>query len=116
MGLDRCSEYSCVISELRLTGGGAGSAVWRQMVADIFNMPVRVPTVGEGAALGAALQALWMYRHEQGDNIPLQELVDTHLKLDPAQACVPQQAAVTAYSEYYQQYLRHVAAIPPLYG
>jgi xylulokinase len=114
-GLDRFSEYGCAVSELRLTGGGASSAVWRQMVADIFNIPVRVPTVGEGAALGAALQALWTYQREQGVNIVLQELVDTHLKLDPARACVPQQAAVTAYGEHYRQYLRHVAAITPLY-
>jgi len=114
-GLDRFSEHGCVISELRLTGGGAGSAVWRQMVADIFDLPVRVPTVVEGAALGAALQALWMYQRELGDNIPLHELVDTHLQLDPARACVPQQPAVTAYGEYYRQYLRHVAAITPLY-
>ncbi len=114
-GLDRFSEHGCVISELRLTGGGAGSAVWRQMVADIFNMPVCVPTVGEGAALGAALQALWMYQREQGDNTTFQELVDTHLQFDPAQACVPQQPAVTAYGEYYRRYLRHVAAITPLY-
>ena len=114
-GLDRFSEHDCVVSELRLTGGGAGSAVWRQMVADVFNLPVRVPTVGEGAALGAALQALCMYQREQGDDVPLQELVDTHLQLDPARACVPQQAEVIAYGEYYRQYLRHVAAITPLY-
>ncbi len=114
-GLDRFSEQGCVINELRLTGGGAGSAVWRQMVADIFNMPVRVPSVGEGAALGAALQALWMHQGEQGDNQSLQELVDVHLELDPAQACEPQQTTVTAYIDYYQQYLRYVAAIAPLY-
>ena len=100
MGLDRCSEYSSVISELRLTGGGAGSAIWRQMVADVFNMPVRVPTVGEGAALGAALEVLWMYRPEQGDTIPLQELVDTHLQLDLTQACVTQRYREQRYRSF----------------
>jgi hypothetical protein len=56
-----------------------------------------------------------MHQGEQGDNQSLQELVDVHLDLDPAQACEPQQTTVTAYIDYYQQYLRYVAAIAPLY-
>jgi sugar (pentulose or hexulose) kinase len=44
-------------SELRLVGGGARNRLWRQMVADVFQLPVRVPAESESAALGAALQA-----------------------------------------------------------
>ncbi len=39
-----------------LTGGGSNSAAWRQMVADIFDLPVEVPRQAEGAAFGAALR------------------------------------------------------------
>lgn len=41
-----------------LSGGGAKSAVWRQMVADIFGIPVvTIQGSGEGGAYGAALVA-----------------------------------------------------------
>ncbi len=36
-------------------GGGLSSPVWRQITADIFNLPLRIPDCQEQAALGAAL-------------------------------------------------------------
>ena len=41
--------------EIRLTGGGAKSRFWRQMMADVFGVPVAVTTSTEGPAFGAAL-------------------------------------------------------------
>jgi xylulokinase len=41
--------------EIRLTGGGAKSRFWRQMMADVFDLPVAVTTSTEGPAFGAAL-------------------------------------------------------------
>ncbi|MCL1795495.1 MAG: xylulokinase [Clostridia bacterium] len=38
-------------------GGGGKSAVWRQMLADTFDMPVATTSNTEGAALGAAILA-----------------------------------------------------------
>lgn len=115
-GLDRFAKLGCEIDTVRLTGGGAGSAVWCQMIADIFNLPVSVQTVDEGAALGAALQALWMYQRLQGERITLQRLVDEHLTLDPIRACVPRNDSVQKYKEVYSDYLRHVEAITTLYN
>lgn len=45
------------VKEIRLTGGGAKSAVWRQMQADIFGQPVVTINVEEGPAFGAAIVA-----------------------------------------------------------
>ncbi|EFJ47490.1 hypothetical protein VOLCADRAFT_91860 [Volvox carteri f. nagariensis] len=42
---------------LRLVGGGARNPLWRQMVADVFQMEVLLPSEPDSAALGAALQA-----------------------------------------------------------
>jgi xylulokinase len=39
------------------SGGGAKSAVWRQMMADVFNTPIALVNATEGAAYGAALLA-----------------------------------------------------------
>ena len=43
--------------EVRVTGGGARSAIWRQLIADVFGMPVLTLVCEEGPAFGAALLA-----------------------------------------------------------
>ncbi|HST43878.1 MAG TPA: xylulokinase, partial [Luteimonas sp.] len=75
-----------------LTGGGAGSGAWRQMVADVFGLPVRVPRDVEGAAFGAALQALWALARARGDSTGIADLVDAHVHFDDALACNPRAA------------------------
>jgi L-xylulokinase len=45
------------ITEARLTGGGARSAVWTQLFADGLGLPVSVTDVREAGALGAAICA-----------------------------------------------------------
>ena len=57
-GLRRMKSLGLKPTEIRLTGGGSRSAVWRQMLADIFGYPVVTMESSEGAALGAAIQAL----------------------------------------------------------
>lgn len=44
-------------SDLRVSGGGAQSELWLQILADCFQTPVRAVNPGEGAAYGAALLA-----------------------------------------------------------
>ncbi len=39
----------------KLAGGGARSPLWRQILADVFNAPMRVEPEGRGPAFGAAL-------------------------------------------------------------
>jgi xylulokinase len=52
------SENGLPASRLTLVGGGAKSALWAQMAADIFGVPVRVHrTPREATSLGAALTA-----------------------------------------------------------
>jgi xylulokinase len=43
---------------VRLSGGGAKSAFWHQLFADVFNTPVAILENQEGSAYGAALLAL----------------------------------------------------------
>ncbi len=45
------------LEELRLTGGGAKSPLWRQILADVFGQPVHTLQAEEGPAYGAALLA-----------------------------------------------------------
>ncbi len=57
-GLRRMEELGVRPDAIRLTGGGSNSPVWRQICADIFGYPVVTLRGSEGAALGAAIQAL----------------------------------------------------------
>ena len=48
----------CTASQIRLSGGGARSPIWRQWLADIFGQPVALTTSTEGPAFGVALLAM----------------------------------------------------------
>ncbi|MDR7191384.1 xylulokinase [Luteimonas terrae] len=101
---------------IALTGGGANSAAWRQMVADVFDCPVDVPAQVESAAFGAALQALWSLQRAQGDAGTLAEVAAAHVAVDPSLACTPDPERVRAYQPAYQRFLRHLDAVRPLYA
>ncbi len=50
-------EHGIAASGIIATGGGAKSAVWCRMYADITGLPVRIPAEKEAACLGAAIIA-----------------------------------------------------------
>jgi xylulokinase len=50
-GLRRLAELGVKPTQIRATGGGAKSKVWRQIMADIFNTEVVTLKVSEGAGL-----------------------------------------------------------------
>ena len=50
-------ELGVPVEEIRVSGGGARSPLWRQIQADMFHMPVHTTNSSEGPALGVALLA-----------------------------------------------------------
>jgi xylulokinase len=67
-------------------------------MADVFNAEVVTLKVAEGAAFGAALQALWCWRRESGDAVPIESITDSMVRLNTAETAVPGKA-VAAYQE-----------------
>jgi len=55
--LEVCWDLGLTTSELIASGGGARSAPWLQIQADVYNLPLRVSAVEEQAGLGAAIAA-----------------------------------------------------------
>ena len=56
--LDVYQELGCAPRDMRVCGGGGKSALWRQMLADIYGCPVSTVQAAEGgAALGVAILA-----------------------------------------------------------
>lgn len=108
-GMDALALAGLEFSRVRLTGGGSHSLVWRQMVADVFDLPVDVPQQAEGAALGAALQGFWACCREAGDRRSMAELLSDHVANEEAFGCTPNASAVEQYRHHYGQYLRYQA-------
>ena len=55
MCIDLLDDAGVPVDELRATGGGAKSAPWLQIKADIMNRPIVVPAVSEAGCLGCAI-------------------------------------------------------------
>jgi xylulokinase len=98
-GLRRLAELGVKPAQIRATGGGAKSKLWRQIMADVFNAEVVTVKVSEGAAYGAALQALWCWRKEQGENVSIQEITDNFVELDKSERTEPIAKNVAIYQE-----------------
>ncbi|MFG6666317.1 xylulokinase [Halomonas sp. HNIBRBA4712] len=101
-GLDLLGDLTAGASQIRLSGGGAKSPVWRQMVADITGIEVVCPEITDAAALGAALQAAWCEQRSQGTT--LTTLCQRVVHLDAASLAEPDPARVEAYREVYRRY------------
>jgi len=86
------------INEVRAMGGGAKSALWRQMQADIFNASVITMNIEEGPAAGAGIMAAV----GSGYFKSIREACDAILK--PVSVTEPIKANVPIYDDYYRTY------------
>lgn len=90
-GLERLRTLGVKPTEIRLTGGGAKSAAWRQLAADVFGVPTVTTLEPEAAALGGALQAAWTVAG--GTSQQLNGLSRRLVGVDPRSRCRPRAAA-----------------------
>ena len=98
-GLRRLRQLGVRPTQIRVTGGGAKSTFWRQIMADVFNAEVVTLRIGEGAAYGAALQALWCWRLREGEKISIHEITEKFVKLNNHETARPNSANVKTYQE-----------------
>ena len=85
----RLKDLGIEAEEVRLTGGGARSPVWRQVIADIFGVNVVAMKEDEGAALGAAIQAAWCCDNEAGKDTAIADIVGFVVEMDESTRCPP---------------------------
>jgi len=91
-------ELNVPISEVRLTGGGARSSLWKQMIADMFDQEVVTTSTTEGPAFGAALIAAT----GTGQFASLEEATTELVTLQ--ERISPQQETVRIYDQIYPLY------------
>ncbi len=108
-GLARFRELGVSPTEIRLTGGGSNSATWRQICADVFGVPVVCLASGEGAGLGAAVQAGWIWESVHGQGTSLADICRRLVRLDESTRVLPQNTGV--YQEGLERTSRLRAAL-----
>jgi xylulokinase len=107
--LEAFQQQGVEIPAMRVIGGGASGSVWRQIMADIYGVPVQRPALlAEATSFGAALAGgigVGMYPgfHLAEELTPI---VDTAL---------PTQELKPAYDRLYKIFNRAYQAFEPLY-
>jgi xylulokinase len=98
-GLRRFRELGLAPSEIRLTGGGSKSALWRQIAANIFQTETVCLQTAEGAALGAALQAAATWMEVDGQGGSLAGLTAKAVQCESSTRCSPDKKTGALYEE-----------------
>ena len=121
IGLEAFQALGFRAKEIRIIGGGSKSPLWREIAANVMNLPVKRPENDEAAAMGGAIQALWCLEAieatKAGKNVrPISKLTDEQVKINEAERVMPDPAAVAAYDKAYAAYNRYLDALAPLYS
>jgi xylulokinase len=95
-------------SQIRASGGGTASPLWRQILADVLDAEIATVSTAEGAAYGAGLLAAvgagWF------DTVP--DATDALVKASPVAAPGPDRVQ---YAEAHAAYRRLYPALAPLF-
>lgn len=91
-------EMNISVSDMMACGGGGTSPLWRSMLADLYNCPVKTVASKEGPALGVALLALT----GAGVYSSVPEACAAVVATDKVQE--PNAENVPVYESYYQLY------------
>jgi xylulokinase len=93
------------VNEIRMSGGGARSKIWRQMLADVYAHNVCTINVSEGPAFGAALLAAVGTKCFKN----IQEACDAAIRVSATTKFSSKTAAV--YEKYYAVFRRLYPAL-----
>jgi xylulokinase len=97
-GLDIIEQIGAKAESVRLSGGGARSPFWQQMMADVFGKPVSVLESQEGSAYGAALLAMV----GTGEYGSVREVCETAIR--EVRTCEPRAEERKVYAEGHRIY------------
>lgn len=102
-------EIAGPAQSIRATGGFAHSALWRQMLADVFNQTVIIPESHEGSCFGAAVLGLYALGRIENLEQVSEMLSKTHAHLPIAEN-------VECYQKILPLYAQLLESFTPLYA
>jgi xylulokinase len=97
------------VRRVRLSGGGARSLLWRQIMADVFDTPVSTLATQEGSAYGAALLA--MVGTGAFGSVP--EACDAVIR--ESETLMPEAARAARYGTLYGTYGKLYPSLKPIF-
>ncbi|MDR2163232.1 MAG: xylulokinase [Clostridiales Family XIII bacterium] len=108
--IEICRELDVDIEEVRATGGGSKSSLWRQIQADIFRTKVISMNLEEGPAAGAAILAAV----GAGSFACIEEACDAIVKIEDVTYPIPENVKI--YNEYYDTYKSLYSTLKNVYS
>jgi xylulokinase len=104
------TEMNIPVTQVRASGGGARSELWRQMQADVYRVPVALTNAEEGPAFGVALLA--------GVGTGAWSSVEQACKatIRTVSKLTPKGRDASAYAKRYATYRKLYPALAPLFG
>ncbi|MEJ5200150.1 MAG: FGGY-family carbohydrate kinase, partial [Anaerolineae bacterium] len=108
--LDALREQGATIPTMRLIGGGARSALWRQIIADALGLPILLPGLtAEATSLGAAIAG--------GVGVGLYPDYGVAGRLIPTAAAeTPDPAVAARYADLIALYAETYRALEPIFA
>jgi len=101
-------EQGLMIEQVRATGGGAKSPLWRQIIADVLGVELVTTSAQEGPAFGAALLA----GVASGVYPSIQQACEATVRI--VEHTEPQQHYASMYASLYEQYRDLYSALKPI--
>ncbi len=108
--LEVARKLGISITKTRICGGGAKSALWKTMIANIMNLEVEVLEVEEGPGLGGAMLAAVAC----GEYESVEEAAAKIVKVK--ETVKPQMELVDKYEAKYQVFKQIYPALKPVYA
>jgi xylulokinase len=107
--LDRVQELGVACDALRIVGGGARSALWTQIRADLTALPAETSSHTDTSAIGAALLAA------KASGL-VSDIGKTAVELNPiASVTLPLAQHREAYENAYGRYRQLFSSLRPLF-
>ena len=101
-------EQGLTLAQVRATGGGAKSPLWRQIIADVLGVELVTTNAQEGPAFGAALLA----GVASGVYPSVQQACDATVRV--VERTAPQRETASIYAQMYEQYRALYPALKPI--
>lgn len=105
--LEIMREMGVPLTEVRASGGGARSPLWRQIQTDVNNVPLVRINIDEGPAYGAALLAMV----GTGLRASVEEACDAAIRV--IDRCEPDAAQARQYDCWFREYQAAYTALAP---
>ena len=101
-------EQGLTLEQVRATGGGAKSPLWRQIIADVLGVELVTTNAQEGPAFGAALLA----GVASGIYSSVQQACEATIRI--VERTLPQSDKLVAYARAYEQFRALYPALKPI--